>query len=133
MAQSHYARMREVWELREPAMEPDLCDQNSLTGLGPPPEDQAFCYRRINGSALVFQAGRLFLIRPTTAVVDRILGSDLVPSHVVLTSWATADMSGLDKLEAKIKATGKCLTIWTSDWIWEELLRSGTRLPPTSG
>jgi len=94
------------------------------------PNQSALCYRLVpsgnstSPSYAVFLAGRWFLVGVPKSVTRYLAvlrpAGETLPWHVVLLSWDEGHTAGLPELAAA-KLVG---TVWTSLWVWEEVLRS---------
>jgi hypothetical protein len=79
-------------------------------------------------SFLVHQAGRLFLAGAPAGITERV--EALFRNrhcHLVLLSWDEAHIAGLDNLRESLRQGGEgaasSFTIWTTAWIWSEIVR----------
>lgn len=78
-------------------------------------------------SYLVAQTGRWFLLGPTAAASKKMEADGFTPErlNIVLLNWHPDHVGGLNELLEKYStANSKTATVWTSHWIWEEILRS---------
>jgi hypothetical protein len=88
----------------------------------------AWAYEVVDGdgdpcarSFLVWQTGRLFVVGPTEKAVKRLAELNHPYINVVLLNWDPRHYCGIKQLLALY---GNHITIWTSYWLWEEILPS---------
>lgn len=94
----------------------------------------AFHYERIGlvanafvESYMVVQTGRCFLVGPTAAAVEEVSRRDIHFDrlNIVILNWHPGHVAGLQGLlQSYSEGESTKVAIWTSHWIWEEIVRN---------